>query len=48
MDEVFHHSVMLAHVAVEGELVAGAVHIAGRIFDLVIGVSFSTGASLIK
>ena len=39
---------MKADVTVEGELVAGAGQVVGRIFDFVVGVSFSAGASLLK
>ena len=36
MDELCHHGVVLVDGAVEGELVARAVQIEGRIFDFVV------------
>ena len=39
MDEVGHHLVMAAHVAVQGQLVAGAVQVVSRILDFVVGVA---------
>ena len=39
MDEGGHHGGVAAHVAVEGELVAGAVQVVGRILDFVVGVA---------
>ena len=39
VDKVGHHLVVAAHVAVEGQLVAGAVKVVGGILDFVVGVT---------
>ena len=39
MDKVGHHRVVAAYVAVQGQLVAGAVEVVGGILDFVVGVA---------